>query len=74
MLDLDGLYNVSHTSSELSIIKGSLYRGRLTDHSPLHKQETETNQAGERGRLLKLYISIYNTRDHAQAGWYHKGY
>ena len=32
----------SHTSSELSIIKDYLFRDTLTDHSPLHKQETGT--------------------------------
>ena len=32
----------SHTSSELSIIKGFLFRGRLTDHSTLYEQETGT--------------------------------
>ena len=31
-----------HTSSELNIIKGYLFRDRLTDHSPLLEQGTAT--------------------------------
>ena len=32
----------TYTISELSLIKGSLFRGSLTDHSPLHKWGTGT--------------------------------
>ena len=52
----------SHTSSEFSIIKGYLFKGRLTDQNPLHEQET--------GRESEhtLYTSIYSIRGHNEVG------
>ena len=63
----------SPTISELNIIKGYLFRGRLTDHSPLHREQ-EQKSAARRERDHMLYISIYRIRGHAQVTWYLKGY
>ena len=50
----------SHTTSELSIIKGYLFRGTLTDHSPLFEWEAATESAAGRERT--------RLRGHTQVG------
>ena len=37
----------SHTSSEMSIIKDYLFRGRLTDHCPLPEWGTRTESSSQ---------------------------
>ena len=65
----------SHTSSELSIIKGYLFRGRFTDHSPLREWATGTEFSSQkRESKHTLYIDIYSKRGHTQMGSYLKGY
>ena len=63
----------SHTSSELSIIIGYLFRGWLTDHSPLHKRGTGTESSSRErewcGKSLCICIYAYsrcadNLREH----------
>ena len=53
----------SHTSSELRIIEGYLFRGRLTNHNPLLERRTAGKETGH-----TLYISINSIRSHAQVG------
>ena len=55
----------SHIGSELKMIKGYLFRGRLPDHSPLLEQR---NPAAGRERDRELYIGICSIRDHIQVG------
>ena len=54
-----------HTSSELSEIKGYLFRGTLPDHSFLSNRGKEPYPAAGRERECMLYISIYSIRGHA---------
>ena len=49
-----------HTSSELSIIKSYLFRGRLADHNPLHERGTELNPSARRESFL--YAGIYSIK------------
>lgn len=59
----------SLTSSELSMIKGYLFRGGLTDYSPLHQWEAGTkSRHRKREAGCVLYISIYSVRGQAQVG------
>ena len=61
----------SHTSSELSIIKGCLFRGRLTDHSSLLEQGTATessSQKTEEREGAHTLIAIYGKIGHTQVG------
>lgn len=59
----------SHTSSELSTVKGCLFRSRLTDHSPLLEWENSNPVQQLEERVGTLYIDIYSIRGHTQVGW-----
>ena len=53
-----GCLKKSHTSSELSVIKGYLFRG-LTDH-PLHERGTGTKASSwQRERLLEQALWLH---------------
>lgn len=58
----------SHTSSEVSIIKGYLFWWRLTDYNPLLELETAAKSSSHEEARCVFYIIIYNIRGHIQVG------
>ena len=55
----------SYRNLELSIIQGYLFRGRLTNYSPLLKWEKATESSRQEP---VLYMGIYSIRGHTQVG------
>lgn len=50
----------SHTSSELTITKGSLLRVRLTYHSPLNEQKTGTeSRSRKRESMCAIFTAVF---------------